>query len=105
MNYRAPAAREQGLEEETICTIPDASSSPRLTAAEKAAVRFAELLALDHQKIGDEVLGELARHFTERQIVEIGWAAGAFIGFGRLIHVFGGKWEPLPGEAPPLPVR
>jgi alkylhydroperoxidase family enzyme len=93
MNYRSPAARDEGLDEGTICTIPDYRTSPQLSAGEKAAVRFAELLALDHKSVDEEVLGELRRHYTEEQIVEIGWAAGAFIGFGRLIHVFGGKWE------------
>jgi alkylhydroperoxidase family enzyme len=104
MNYRTPAAREQGLGEDTICTIREAESSERLTDAEKAAVRFAELLALNHQAIDDGVLGELRRHFSEEQILEIGWAAAAFIGFGRLIHVFGGKWEGEPAGSP-LPVR
>lgn len=55
MNYRSPAARDQGLDEAAIA--------------------------------------DLRRHFDERQIVELGWAAGAFIAFGRLIHVFGAKWE------------
>ena len=94
MNYRSPAARDEGLDERTICTIPEYRTSTELSDGEKAAARFAELLALEHKSIDDEVLGELRRHYTEEQIVEIGWAAGAFIGFGRLIHVFGGKWEP-----------
>ena len=64
-----------------------------MTDAEKAAVRFAELLAVDHQAIDQAVLDELGRHYSERQIVEIGWAAGAFVAFGRLIHVFGGTWD------------
>ena len=95
MNYRTPAAREQGLEEDAIRTIREARTSQRLTDGEKSAVRFAELLALDHNAIDDGVLDDLRRHFREEQIVEIGWAAAAFISFGRLIHVFGGKWEPM----------
>jgi len=93
MNYRAPAAREQGLEEDTIRAIADPSTE-RLSDAEKAAVDFAERLALNHQSIDERVLDGLRRHFSEPAIVELGWAAGAFIAFGRLIHVFGGKWEP-----------
>ena len=50
-----------------------------------------DLLALNHQSIDDQVLDGLRHHFTEPQIVELGWAAAAFIGFGRLIHVFGGR--------------
>jgi alkylhydroperoxidase family enzyme len=64
-----------------------------LTPAEEAAADFAERLALNHQSVDDGVFEGLRRHFTEQQIVELGWAAAAFIGFGRLIHVFGGRWE------------
>jgi len=104
MNYRSPAARDQGLEEGTIATIADYQASSELSAAEKAAVEFAELLALDHHAIDDAVLGELRRHFTEEQIMEIGWAAGSFIAFGRLIHVFGATWQGEPVGAL-LPIR
>ena len=37
MNYRTPAAREQGLEEDTICTIREAESSERLRAMTERA--------------------------------------------------------------------
>ena len=100
MNFRSPAARDQGLDETTIRSI--GSERPeRLTPAESAAARFAELLAIDHQSIDDAVLEELRRHFTEEQILEIGWAAGSFVAFGRLIHVFGGTWEADPTSIRP----
>jgi alkylhydroperoxidase family enzyme len=104
MNYRSPAARDEGLEERAIATINQYQQSAELSAAEKAAVRFAELLALDHNAIDEHVLAELRRYFTEEQIMEIGWAAGSFIAFGRLIHVFGGKWEGEPVGSL-LPIR
>ncbi|MGH7899619.1 MAG: carboxymuconolactone decarboxylase family protein [Candidatus Binatia bacterium] len=97
MNYRSPAARDEGLGERTIASIASYRESAELDAGEKAAVRFAELLALDHNAIGEDVFSELRRHFTEEQIMEVGWAAGSFIAFGRLIHVFGAKWEGEPG--------
>jgi alkylhydroperoxidase family enzyme len=93
MNYRTPAAQEQGLREATARNLTAAMPDGSLTQAEKAAADFAERLALNHQSIDDHVLDGLRGHFTEQQIVELGWAAAAFIGFGRLIHVFGGRWE------------
>jgi alkylhydroperoxidase family enzyme len=93
MNYRTPAAQEQGLGEATARNLTAAAPDASLTQAEKAAADFAERLALNHQSIDDHVLDGLRHHFTEQQIVELGWAAAAFIGFGRLIHVFGGRWE------------
>lgn len=96
MNYRDPSARDQGLDEATISCIPSYGDADRLTDSEKSAVRFAELLALNHTAIDDETFADLRKHFSEEQIVEIGWAAGSFISFGRLIHVFGAKWEGEP---------
>ena len=52
-------------------------------------MRFAELLAANHTAVDQEEIDNLLCHYTERQILELGWAAAAFIGFGRLIHVFG----------------
>jgi hypothetical protein len=31
----------------------------------------------------------MLRHYNEGQVLELGWAAAAFIGYGRLIHTFG----------------
>ena len=33
-------------------------------------------------------MDELLAHYDERQVLELGWAAASFIGFGRLIHAF-----------------
>jgi alkylhydroperoxidase family enzyme len=57
--------------------------------AEKAAIRFAELLAANHTAIDQALMDELLAHYDERQVLELGWAAASFIGFGRLIHAFG----------------
>jgi alkylhydroperoxidase family enzyme len=105
MNYRTPAAQEQGLGEATARNLAAAGADESLTQAEKAAADFAERLALNHQSIDDHVLDGLRRHFTEQQIVELGWAAAAFVGFGRLIHVFGGRWEPSVDATGILPKR
>lgn len=56
---------------------------------ERAAIRFAELLAANHTAIDQAEIDALLRHYSEEQVLELGWAAAAFIGFGRLIHVLG----------------
>ena len=53
------------------------------------AIRYAELLAANHTAIDQAMIDELLRHYTEQQVLELGWAAASFIGFGRLIHTFG----------------
>lgn len=52
-------------------------------------MHYAERLVLDHQNIDHELFDELLEHYTEEQIVELGWAVVSYLGFGRLIHSFG----------------
>ena len=59
--------------------------------AEKAAFHYAERLFVDHAYIDSDLFDELGQHYTEEQIVEIGWAVVSYMGFGRLIHSFGLK--------------
>jgi hypothetical protein len=47
------------------------------------------LLAANHTAIDQVEIDSLLEHYSERQILELGWAAVSFIGYGRLIHTFG----------------
>jgi alkylhydroperoxidase family enzyme len=76
------------LEEETIAGIRNWSDGD-FTEAEKAALHYTERLFIDHNNIDQELFDELLEHFTEAQVVEIGWAVVSYLGFGRLIHTFG----------------
>lgn len=67
----------------------DSYDSADFTDAEKAAIRYAELLAANHTAIDETAFAELLEHFSEAQILELGWSAAAFIAYGRLIHTFG----------------
>jgi hypothetical protein len=42
-----------------------------LTPRERAAIRFAEKLAVDHQKIDDALWSELRRQFSEAELIEL----------------------------------
>lgn len=82
-----------------IAELPRYRESQRLTAREKAAIRYAEVLAGDHRQAGDELFTELRAHFTEPEIVDLGWRIVTFIGYGRLIYALGreiGTTCPLP---------
>ncbi len=46
---------------------------------------------MDHANIDRELFEELREHYTEEQILEIGWATVSYLGYGRLIHSFGLK--------------
>ena len=53
-------------------------------------------MALDPEKIGSEFYGELRRHYTEEEIVEL----GTFIGFNIGYHTFFSTLKFYPMFAP-----
>ncbi len=99
MQARLAVAREEGLTEAEIAEIPNYRESALLSPREKAAIQFAEVLAGDHNSATDTLFDELRLHFTEPEIVDLGWRIGTFVGYGRLIKVLGleiGQTCPLP---------
>lgn len=84
MAVRYPDAREDGVDEALVCQLQAPEEAPDLTTAERAALRFADLLATDHLAIDDDTIAALREHFTEAQVVELGLHVATFVGFGRL---------------------
>jgi alkylhydroperoxidase family enzyme len=85
-----------------IAELPSYRESKLLTPREKAAVRYAEVLAGNHKQAGPELFDELRKHFTEAEIVDLGWRIVTFVGYGRFIYALGleiGKTCPLPHPA------
>jgi alkylhydroperoxidase family enzyme len=89
MAVRYPDAIADGLTEELVCSLERPYEAPDLTEAERAAIRYGELLATDHLAIDDAVYDDLRRHFSEEEIVELGTIAAFCVGFGRL----GATWN------------
>jgi len=47
------------------------ATSPHYSAAERAALAYAEAMTITGQKITDELFAEARRHFSEPQLVEL----------------------------------
>lgn len=88
MKIRYAGARHAGLTEDKVAAIND-ETSPLLTPRERAAVRFAEKLAVDHHKVDDELWSELRGQFSESEIIELAVHTTLFIGLGRFNEVIG----------------
>ena len=84
MAIRYSDAVADGVTEGLVCSLERPQEAENLTAAEKAAIRYGELMATDHLAIDDAVYADLRRHFSEAQIVELGMTVAFFVGFGRL---------------------
>ncbi|HEX9125474.1 MAG TPA: hypothetical protein VF948_03675 [Methylomirabilota bacterium] len=85
---RYAGARHAGATEAKIAAIND-ESSDLLSARERAAIRFAEKLAVDHQKVDDAQWTEMRSHFSEAEIIELVAHTTLYIGFGRFNEIVG----------------
>jgi len=85
---RYAGARHAGATEAKIAAIND-ETSELITPRERAALRFAEKLAVDHQKVEDALWSELRGHFSEAEIIELVANATLFIGWGRFNAIVG----------------
>ena len=97
MSIRYQSAIDDGLTEDTVCSLEKPADAPDLTDAERSALHFADLFATNHLAIDDGVYDDLRRHFTEDQLVALGLHCAMCVGLGRLAatwHVV----EELPEE-------
>jgi alkylhydroperoxidase family enzyme len=85
---RYAGARHAGATEAKIAAIDD-ETSDLLSPRERAGLRFAEKLAVDHLKVDDEQWSEVRRHFSEAEIIELAAHTTLYIGFGRLNEIVG----------------
>jgi alkylhydroperoxidase family enzyme len=85
---RYAGARHAGATEAKIAAIDD-ESSDLLSARERAAIRFAEKVAVDHHKVDDALWSEMRTHFSEAEIIELAANVTLFIGLGRFNDVIG----------------
>jgi AhpD family alkylhydroperoxidase len=84
MAIRYTDALNDGVSEDLVCSLERPQEAENLTAAEKSAIRYGELMATDHLAINDAVFADLRLHFSEAEIVELGMTCAFFVGFGRL---------------------
>jgi alkylhydroperoxidase family enzyme len=54
---------------------------------ERAAITFAEKMAVDHFSIDDRMIRELREHFSEAEVLELMMLTGQYIGFGRMLAI------------------
>jgi alkylhydroperoxidase family enzyme len=78
----------------------DFAANPDFSPAERAAVEFAEQMAVDHHRIGDAEIEVLGEHFDDAEILELMMMAGQYIGFGRCLAIL-----QLEDVTCPLPAR
>jgi AhpD family alkylhydroperoxidase len=89
MAMRTEAALADGLTEDLVCSLEKPLEAPDLTAAEKAALHYADLAATNHLAIDERTMDGLRQHYSEKEIVEICMLCAFCTGFGRFAAVYG----------------
>jgi AhpD family alkylhydroperoxidase len=84
MSVRYQSAIDDGLTERAVCSLERPVDADDLSAAERSALRYADLFATDHLAIDDAVYDDLRQHFTEDELVELGVHCAYAVGMGRL---------------------
>ena len=85
-------ARRHGWSEDQIANLGDFEKRDDFTAAEKAALRLAEIMTSNPHDFDDTKWAELRKHFDEGEIIELSAAIGLFNYFNRFNDVL--KMEP-----------
>ncbi len=75
------------MTEDKISRLENYATDPAFSERERLAIEFGEKLALDHASADDDFFRRMRAQFSDAEIVEIGMAAGQYIGFGRLLMV------------------
>jgi alkylhydroperoxidase family enzyme len=75
----------QVVSEDEAAAGVDKADEHGFTPRERAAIHFAEKMALDHHNIGDEDVAAMRRQFSDAEFLEVAMMAGQYIGFGRVL--------------------
>lgn len=82
---RSHLAAEQGVTEHEYDELIEFRRSSSLSDREKAALRWAEAIAWDASLADDELWEDLHRHFSEPELVELGFFIGLTLGQQRFL--------------------
>ena len=72
MSIRYGEAVDDGLTEDLVCSLERPAEAAGMTTEERLAVAFADRFASNHLSIDASLLKELAEHFDEGEITELG---------------------------------
>ena len=78
------ASASQDVNEDLVCSLEKPQEASDLSAAERAALDFADRFATYHLSITDDCFAGLRDHFDEAQTMELLLHLALYVGMGRL---------------------
>jgi len=73
------------VKEDEAASGVDHADDAEFTPRERAAIHFAEKMAVDHHNIDDADVARMRKLFTDAEFLELAMMAGQYIGFGRVL--------------------
>ena len=86
---RSVRAEQQGVTESLVADLTRFRESDQYSAREKAALAWTEAIVLDAKLADDALWAELHRHFSEPELVELGFFVALTLGQQRWISTLG----------------
>ena len=87
------------MDESRLDELDDYERSTRFTEREKVALRYADAITWHPASADDAMWAELKRHFSEPELVEMGYLVGVFAGGQRWIHTLQVQHGDVPTES------
>ena len=101
---RFDKAVAEGLGEDVVDDITDGyESSARLTAQEKAALKFTDALIHDPELLTGDARAALQRHLSSEQIAELGLGVSMFLALAKALITMGLEPEVMDRTVLPTP--
>jgi alkylhydroperoxidase family enzyme len=83
---RSVRSGQQVIDEDIVAEVDDFEQSSHFTQRQKVALRYADAITWDPTRADDAMWADLKRHFSEPELVELGYLIGVFAGGQRWIH-------------------
>ena len=87
--WRSTPGAEGQLDEADYADVSSWEQSARFSERERLAIEYAELFALDHERIDDAFFARLRAAFTDAEILDLTVCVGGWLALGRTLHVLG----------------
>ena len=95
-NVRFDGALADGLDEAQVELIHDGYESSALSDEQKLVLRYTDAFLVDPGRVDQALRDDMAACFSDAEIVELTYAMGTFIGYGKQIMILGLEPESMP---------
>ena len=87
--WRRTAGASEVMTEPDYEHVADWAIHPGYTERERLAIEYAEMFALDHERIDDDFYTRLRAAYSDPEVLDLTVCIGGWLALGRTLHVLG----------------